>query len=412
MTIARTCRFCAAPLNHIFLDLGSTALANRNLRPGEEPDEQSYPLVARVCDRCFLIQVDEVVPPEAIFSDYDYFSAVSGSWVSHAERYVNMAIKRFHLEPQSLVLEVASNDGYLLQHMVKAGIPVLGIEPAANVAEAARARGVPTRCLFFSRKTAETLLAEGVSADLTIANNVLAHVPAIGDFVAGFATILKPNGVATFEFPHVLNLIEQLQFDTIYHEHFSYLSLLAVEQIFAAAGLRVFDVEKLPTHGGSLRVYACREEASHTETAHVASVRQREQAARLDSLGGYAGFATKVETVKQDFRAFLAAAKGEGKRIAAYGAAAKGNTFLNACNTTSADIIEVYDQNPVKQGKLLPGTHIPIVPPNRVVVTRPDYLLILPWNLSNEVTRTMRQISEWGGRFVTAVPHVKIFAAD
>lgn len=412
MILARPCRFCAAPLDHVLVDLGRTALANRNLRPGEEPSEQTYPLVARVCDRCFLIQVDAVVPPDAIFSDYDYFSAVSESWVAHAKRYVDMAIKRFNLGQQSLVLEVASNDGYLLQHMVQAGIPVLGIEPAANVAEAARARGVPTQCLFFGRKTAEALRSQGIAADLTIANNVLAHVPAIGDFAAGFAAILKPDGVATFEFPHVLNLIEQLQFDTIYHEHFSYLSLITVERIFSAAGLRVFDVEDLPTHGGSLRVYACRANASHAETPHVATLRQRERAAHLDSLAGYTGFAAQVETVKQSFRAFLAEAKGSGKHVAAYGAAAKGNTFLNVCGTTSGDIIEVYDRNVVKQGKLLPGTHIPIVPPDRMAATRPDYLLILPWNLAAEISGTMRHLGDWGGRFVTAVPRVSIFAAD
>jgi SAM-dependent methyltransferase len=412
MNVAHTCRFCGASLNHVLVDLGCTALANRNLRPGDEQSEQTYPLVARVCDHCFLIQVDEVVPPDAIFSDYDYFSAVSESWVAHAKRYVDMVIKRFHLGPRSFVLEVASNDGYLLQHMVQAGIPVLGIEPAANVADAARARGVPTQSLFFGHKTAEALLAQGIAADLTIANNVLAHVPAIGDFAAGFATILKPDGVATFEFPHVLNLIEQLQFDTIYHEHFSYLSLIAVERIFTAAGLRVFDVEDLPTHGGSLRLYACRTNARHTETPHVATVRQRELAARLDSFAGYAGFASRVEAVKQGFRAFLAEARDSGKRVAAYGAAAKGNTFLNACGTTAADIIEVYDRNLVKQGKLLPGTHIPIVSPDRMAATRPDYLLILPWNLTAEVATAMRHLGDWGGRFVTAVPRLNIFPPD
>ena len=411
MSVARPCRFCAAPLAHVLVDLGHMALANRNLRPGEEPSEQAYPLVARVCDRCFLVQVDEVVPPDAIFTDYDYFSAVSETWVAHAKRYVDMAIKRFDLGPQSLVLEVASNDGYLLQHVVQAGIPVLGVEPATNVAEAARARGVPTECLFFGRETAEALRSRGFAADLTIANNVLAHVPAIGDFAAGFAAILKPHGVSTFEFPHVLNLVEQLQFDTIYHEHFSYLSLIAVERVFATAGLRVFDVETLPTHGGSLRLYACLDDASHAETPRLAAMRQRERAAHLDSVAGYAGFAARVETVKQDFHAFLAEAKRTGKSVAGYGAAAKGNTFLNACGATQNDIIEVYDRNAVKQGKLLPGTHIPIVSPDRMAVTRPDYLVILPWNLAEEVASTMRHLGEWGGRFVTAVPRVKIFSA-
>jgi len=405
---ARKCRFCAAPLEQVLVDLGATPLANRNLRPGEEGSEQSYPLIARVCDRCHLVQVDDSVPPDAIFSDYDYFSSTSDSWVAHAKAYAEAMIARFALDGGSRVVEIASNDGYLLRHFMTAGIPVLGIEPAANVAEVARAAGVPTDVAFFGVETAEALVARGAGADFTAANNVLAHVPAINDFVAGFAILLKPQGVATFEFPHVLNLIERLQFDTIYHEHFSYLSLLTVERIFAANGLRVFDAEEIPTHGGSLRVFACRADANHPTNDRVAALRAREQAAHLDERRGYEGYADKVAAVKAGFLAFLAEARAEGRQIAAYGAAAKGNTFLNVCGVHAGDIVEVYDRAASKQGKLLPGTHVPIVAPERMAVTRPDYLLVLPWNIVDEVRRTMRHIGEWGGKFVVAVPEIRV----
>lgn len=406
---ARPCRFCGAPLDHVFADLGRTALANRNLRQGDI--EETYPLVARVCGACFLVQVDDSVPPDAIFSDYDYFSSVSDSWVAHAGAYAAAMIDRFGLGRESLVVEIASNDGYLLRHFVAAGVPVLGIEPAANVAKAAWADGIPTEVAFFGADTAKELLARGVRADLTAANNVLAHVPAIGDFVAGFATILKPAGVATFEFPHVLNLIERLQFDTIYHEHFSYLSLLTTERVFAANGLRVFDVQEIPTHGGSLRVFACPTDAVHATTQRVAALRRRERHARLDDTRGYQGFARRVERAKQGFKAFLAKAKIEGRKVAAYGAAAKGNTFLNVCGATTDDIIEVYDRGAAKQGKMLPGTHIPIVGPERMRITRPDYVIVLPWNLIDEVRHAMRHLGEWGGHFVTAIPDIQIFDA-
>lgn len=408
----RRCRFCAAPLDHVLVDLGRTALANRNLRPDEVGNEQTYPLVARVCDSCWLVQVDDSVPPDAIFSDYDYFSAMSDSWVAHASAYTHTMIERFGLGSQSRVVEVASNDGYLLQHFVDAGIPVLGIEPAANVAETARAKNVPTEIAFFGVESAKALAARGVAADLTAANNVLAHVPAMNDFVSGFTTILKPQGVATFEFPHVLNLIERLQFDTIYHEHFSYLSLLMTERLFEANGLRIFDVEELPTHGGSLRIYACKTDAAHALTSRVVALRAREKAANLHALRGYEGFAPRVALARKAFKAFLAKAKAENRKVAAYGAAAKGNTFLSFCGVTPNDIIEVYDRNSVKQDKLLPGTHIPIVHPDRMTSTRPDYLIVLPWNLITEVRYTMRHLGEWNGRFVTAIPFVQTWSAN
>ncbi|MFO1102255.1 MAG: class I SAM-dependent methyltransferase [Methylocystis sp.] len=407
------CRFCGAPLNHDFVDLGSTPLANSYVTEEEIARglDRSFPLHARVCDACFLVQVDAPVSSEAIFSDYAYFSSYSDSWVAHARRYADAMIERFGLGPRSLVIEVASNDGYLLQHFIARGVPVLGVEPAANVAEAARARGVPTEVAFFGKETARKLAARGVAADLTAANNVLAHVPDIGDFVAGFAEILKPDGVATFEFPHVLNLIRELQFDTIYHEHFSYLSLVAVERVLAANGLVAFDVEELPTHGGSLRLYVCRKGASHAPTPRLEAARSAERAARLDAIEGYAGFAEKVEAVKASFLNFLARAKAEGKTVAAYGAAAKGNTFLNVCGVNANDIVCVYDRSAAKQGKLLPGSHIPIRAPETIGETRPDYLVILPWNLREEIMGQMADIRSWGGKFVTAVPETRVLDA-
>jgi SAM-dependent methyltransferase len=404
------CRFCGAPLTTTFVDLGETPLANSYVSEGDAAAgrDRRYPLHARVCGECFLVQVDEPVRPEAIFSDYAYFSSFSASWVDHARRYAEAMIARFRLGPQSLVVEIASNDGYLLQHFHAAGIPVLGVEPAANVAPAAIAKGVPTEVAFFGRATAERLARRGVRADLVAANNVLAHVPDIRDFVAGFALILAPDGVATFEFPHLLNLIRQTQFDTIYHEHFSYLSLVAVEKIFAATGLRAFDVEELPTHGGSLRLFACRADAAHRETPRLADLRAKEREAGLDSLDAYRGFAPRVEAVKRSFLAFLARARAEGKSVAAYGAAAKGNTFLAVCGVGKSDIVCVFDRSTAKQGKLLPGSHIPILAPERVGDIKPDYLVVLPWNLIEEIKAQMGFIAQWGGRFVTAVPETRV----
>ena len=410
MTASPACRFCKTPLTHTLVDLGSTPLANSYLpvaRTGAAV-ERSFPLHARVCSKCFLVQVDDAVPPSEIFSDYAYFSSYSASWIEHARRYADMMRARFGLNEKSLVVEIASNDGYLLQHFRQAGVPVLGIEPAANVAAAAIKKGVATEVMFFGETTARTLEERGDTADLMAANNVFAHVPEILDFAKGFAVLLKPQGVATFEFPHVLNLIADIQFDTIYHEHYSYLSLVSVEKILQAAGLRAFDVEELPTHGGSLRLFVCKREATHKATPRLDAARAKESAAKLDRLDGYTGFAPRVIDVKMNFMTFLAGAKLQGKRVAAYGAAAKGNTFLNTCGVTANDIVCVFDRSLEKQGKMLPGSHLPILAPERIGEIKPDYLLILPWNLASEIKSSMAGISEWGGRFVTALPDLVI----
>ena len=408
---APLCRFCRTPLTHTFLDLGRQPLANSYLSAEQlaAGTEQTYPLHVRVCHRCFLVQADDAVPADAIFdADYAYFSSYSTSWVEHARRYAQAMARRFGLGPESLVVEVASNDGYLLQHFVAMDVPVLGIEPTANTAEAARARGVPTEVMFFGEASGCGLAAQGRRADLMAANNVLAHVPDIADFVAGFREVLKDEGVLTFEFPHLLNLIEKVQFDTIYHEHFSYLSLLAVEQVLRATGLRPFDVERLTTHGGSLRVFCCHMGSGHEETEALGALRTAEHAAGLDRIETYAGFAPRVEAVRAGFRAFLAAEKAPGRRLAAYGAAAKGNTFLNYCGTRTDDILAVFDASPAKQGRFLPGSHLPILAPDAVRDLRPDDLLILPWNLKDEIMSQMAFIRDWGGRFVTASPDTQI----
>ena len=411
MTATPHCRFCRTPLIHTFVDLGLQPLANSNLTAAQlaAGSEARYPLHARVCHACFLVQVDDAVPAEAIFDqDYAYFSSFSPSWVAHARRYAEAMTQRLNLGPESQVIEIASNDGYLLQHFVEMGVPVLGIEPAANTAEAARARGVATEVAFFNEETAKALAARGVRADLMAANNVLAHVPDISAFAAGFRQVLKPEGVLTFEFPHLLKLIELVQFDTIYHEHFSYLSLLAVEQVLRANGLRPFDVELLPTHGGSLRLFCCHADASWEETEALADLRVREAAAGLGMIDTYLDFTPRVEAVRDSFRSYLATAKAEGRRIAAYGAAAKGNTFLNYCGTTAADIIAVFDANPAKQDHFLPGTHAPILAPDKVRELRPDDVLILPWNLKDEIMTQLAYIADWGGRFVTASPRTEV----
>jgi SAM-dependent methyltransferase len=408
MTLIPNCRFCATPLTTTLCDLGNQPLANDYRMPGDKNPERSFPLHARVCPNCLLVQVDTSVPPDAIFSDYAYFSSYSDSWVAHAKRYADAMIARFGLGPQSLVVEIASNDGYLLQHFQAAGIPVLGVEPAANVAETARAKGIDTDVAFFGVETARRLAAEGKRADLMAANNVLAHVPDIRDFVGGFATLLKPEGVVTFEFPHVRNLIEKVQFDTIYHEHFSYLSLVAVEKVFAAVGLKAIDVEELPTHGGSLRLYAAPLQSSHQPSPRLDALRAKEHAAGLDTLAGYEGYAAKVAEVKRGFLAFLAQAKADGKKIAAYGAAAKGNTFLNFAGVTPRDIVAVFDRSLAKQGRLLPGSQIPIMSPDKIAEIAPDYLVILPWNIADEVMEQTRSLMPEGSRFVTAVPQIKI----
>lgn len=408
---APTCRYCKTPLTHTFVDLGRQPLSNSYLTPGQLAAgvEQAYPLHARVCHNCFLVQVDDVVPADAIFDEaYAYFSSFSTSWVEHARRYAVAMQDRFGLGPESLVIEVASNDGYLLQHFVAMDVPVLGIEPTANTAQAAIARGVPTEVRFFNVAAGRDLAQRGLRADLIAANNVLAHVPDISDFVGGFTEALKDEGVVTFEFPHLLKLIEQVQFDTIYHEHYSYLSLVTVEQVLAANGLRPFDVELLTTHGGSLRLFCCHAGSRHDETEALARLRASEHAAGLDRIEGYAGFTPRVEAVRDGFRAYLAGTKAAGRRVAAYGAAAKGNTFLNYCGTTAADIVASFDANPAKQGRFLPGSHVPILSPDAVRDIRPDDLLIMPWNLKDEIMGQMAFIRDWGGRFVIASPEVEV----
>lgn len=405
------CRFCSAPLKLDLIDLGEQPLSNAYLTRAQldAGNEGFYPLHARVCEACWLVQVDDPVAHDAIFDDeYAYFSSYSASWVAHAKRYAEAMATRFGLGPSSLVAEVASNDGYLLQHFVAMGVPVLGIEPTANTAAAAIAKGVPTEVSFFNRATGTALAERGIAADLMAANNVLAHVPDIADFVAGFPLVLKPEGVLTFEFPHLLKLIELVQFDTIYHEHFSYLSLLAVEKVLAASSMKAFDVEQLPTHGGSLRLFCARADSRHVETQAIRDLRTAEAAAGLGTREPYTSFRPRAEAVRDGLRAFLDRAEAEGKKVAAYGAAAKGNTFLNYARISALRIEAVFDANPHKQGRYLPGSHVPILAPSEITAVRPDYLVILPWNLKAEVMEQMALIRDWGGKFVIAVPSIEI----
>jgi SAM-dependent methyltransferase len=404
------CRFCGNGLSRSFADLGMTPLANSFLSIAElENPETFYPLHAYVCEGCFLVQLPAAAAPEAIFSDYAYFSSYSDSWLDHARRYVEGAVDRFELNERSLVVELASNDGYLLQYLVARSIPVLGVEPAANVARVAAERGVPTVVRFFGLETARELVAAGHAADLVVANNVLAHVPDLNDFVAGLSVLLKPGGAATLEFPHLLRLIESSEFDTIYHEHFSYFSLLTVEQVFASHGLTVFDVEELPTHGGSLRLYV--RPAGTTEPVvgpAVASLRDRELAAGLQRIETYDAFNESVRASKRSLLAFLVEAKEDGKSVVGYGAAAKGNTLLNYCGIRSDFLDYVVDRSPHKQGLFLPGTHVPIHEPDMVARTRPDYLLILPWNIADEIVQQMGYVREFGCRFVVPLPEPRV----
>jgi hypothetical protein len=408
---AHACRLCGAALQRSLVDLGSTPLANCFVTREQAAygADRPYPLRVLVCDRCLLVQVGESVPPEAIFAaDYAYFSSFTASWVAHAQRYAAEMTARFQLGAGSLVAEVASNDGYLLRHFQAMDIPVLGIEPAAGVAAAARRIGVRTEQMFFGADTAAGLAARYGRADLIAANNVLAHVPDLPGFVAGFAAMLRAEGVATFEFPHLLQLLQLVQFDTIYHEHFSYLSLLVVEHVLRDAGLRVFDVECLPTHGGSLRVFACHAEARHAPRPGLDAVRAQEAAAGLHRPETYDSFAPKVARIQHGFRTFVAAQRARGRRLAAYGAAAKGNTFLNSCGITASDMICVADRNPAKQGKLLPGSHIPVVSPEALAAARPDDVVILPWNLAEEVAAELAPLRSAGTRLWVAVPEARV----
>jgi SAM-dependent methyltransferase len=411
MNSDRACRFCDTRLETTFADLGETPLSNAYVTREdiENGRDRAYPLVVRVCPKCHLVQADEVVQHSDIFdAHYTYFSSYSDSWVAHAGNYAYAMTTRFGLDGSSRVVEVASNDGYLLQHFVADGIPVLGVEPTTSTAKAALSKGIDTRIAYFGEAYGRQLVEEGIRADLTAANNVLAHVPDIADFVRGFTEVLKPEGVATFEFPHLLNLIRMVEFDTIYHEHYSYLSLLVVERIFVACGLKVFDVEKLSTHGGSLRVFASRDGAPHARRPAVDTVLAEERAAGLDTVDGYAGFQERIEASCASFRTFLKAAHGEGKTVAAYGAAAKGNTFFNVCGVTNDDIKLIADRSHAKQGKYLPGSHIPIVAPERLIELQPDYVVIVPWNLTDEIRAQMSVLEERGTRFVIAIPETKL----
>jgi SAM-dependent methyltransferase len=403
------CRFCGAPLNHAFVDLGMSPLSNAYLTEPQLLDpEPFYPLKVFVCDDCLLVQLPVFEPPENIFKDYAYFSSVSGSWLRHCERYADAMRDRLSLDSSCLVMEVASNDGYLLQYFQKAGVPVLGVEPAANVAEAAVAAGIPTVVRFFGTRTADDLVAQGYRADLLIGNNVFAHVPDVNDFVEGLRRVLKPDGVLTLEFPHLARLMEQRQFDTIYHEHFSYISFAAAKRILAAHGLAVFDVEELPTHGGSLRVFAARTEAGREVESTVPALLEREDDEGLTQLQHYLGFDAEVAKVKRDLLSFLIEAREAGHSVVGYGAAAKGNTLLNYCGIRTDLLDYVADLSPHKQGKFLPGTHVPIVAPDRIRETRPAYVLILPWNLRAEIMEQLAYIREWGGRFVVPIPAVEV----
>ena len=404
------CRFCDQALRHTFVDLGMSPLCESYVPP-ERADamEPFYPLHARVCDGCLLVQLGNYVPAEDIFTEYAYFSSYSDSWVAHARRYAEMAIERFGLDEDSLIVEVASNDGYLLQHFVDRGIPALGIEPAANVAEAARARGVETIVEFFGRELATRLAGEDRRADLIAANNVMAHVPDLNDFVGGFAILLAPKGVLTVEVPHLLRLIENNQFDTIYHEHFSYFSFLTAQRVLAAHGLEVFDVEELASHGGSLRLYAQQAETGRHEVGErVRELAGRERALGFDTIEAHTSFSQQVFETKWNLLEFLIEKRREGKRIAGYGAPGKGNTLLNFCGIRE-DLLEyTVDRNPYKHGRLLPGTRIPIRPVEELERTRPDYILILPWNLKQEIMSQLSYVREWGAQLLVPIPTVEV----
>jgi hypothetical protein len=405
-----SCRFCAAPLRHTFVDLGMSPLCESYV-PADSLNamEPFYPLHARICDQCLLVQLEEFVAPDQIFTEYAYFSSYSDSWVAHARAYVEMAVQRFELGRDSLVVELASNDGYLLQHVVDRGIPALGIEPAANVAVAAREKGIETVVAFFGRDLAARLVAEGRRADLLAANNVMAHVPDLNDFVGGMEPLLAPHGVVTIEVPHLLRLVEENQFDTIYHEHFSYFSFLTARKVLFAHGLEVFDVDELSTHGGSLRLYAQRHSSGRRRvTSKVGALLERERALGFDTLEGHAGFSPQVEETKWRLLEFLIACRRKGKRVAGYGAPGKGNTLLNYCGIRT-DLLEfTVDRNPYKQGQFLPGTHIPIRHPEALEQARPDYILILPWNLKEEIVAQLSYTREWGARCVVPIPEVEV----
>ncbi len=405
------CLHCKTPLHQTFVDLGMSPLCESYV-PADQVNsmEPFYPLHVYVCESCFLVQLEEYVAPEHIFTQYAYFSSYADSWVEHMRRYAEMISQRLELGKDSFVVEVASNDGYLLQHFIKKGIPVLGIEPAANIAQVAIQKGVPTLVKFFDETTARELVAQGRRADLICGANVLAQVPNPNDFVKGMKILLQPRGVITVEFPHLMRLMAENQFDTIYHEHFSYFSWISVEKIFASQGLTLFDVEEIPTHGGSLRIYARHaEDDSKPVTARALEMRDREARAGLMRLSSYSGFSEQVKETKRKLLQFLVEAKRAGKKVVGYGAPGKGNTLLNYCGIRTDFIDFTVDRNPYKQGKFLPGTHIPIFAPEKIDEARPDYLLILPWNFKDEIMQQMARIRGWGGKFVVPIPEVTVY---
>ncbi|MBK8277202.1 MAG: class I SAM-dependent methyltransferase [Nitrospira sp.] len=404
------CRFCGTALQHVFVDLGMSPMANSYLKPHQlNRMEPFYPLRAFVCEQCFLVQLEEFESPDHIFSDYAYFSSFSDLFLQHAKEYVDMAMDRFKLGPDSYVVEIASNDGYLLQNFVKRGVPVLGIEPAKNVAEVAVKKGVPSLVKFFGVETARELAAQGRRPDLLIGNNVLAHVPDINDFVGGLKVLLGPSGVVTMEFPHLMRLMAFNQFDTVYHEHFSYFSLTTVAQIFSKHGLTLFDVEEISTHGGSLRIYARHDgDGSKPVTERLTALRTKEANAGFATLGHYLSFPEGVNETKRALLDFLIKAKREGKKVVAYGAAAKASTLLNFCGVRTDLVDYLVDRSPYKQGHWLPGVHIPIHDPERIKTDKPDYVMILAWNLKDEVMAQMAFIRDWGGKFVVPIPKITV----
>ncbi len=406
------CRFCHAPLTHVFADLGHAPPSNSYIRPEHLNDaEVYYPLKIWTCESCFLCQIDEFKSHSEIFSDdYAYFSSMSSSWLKHSEEFARKMIAEFALDQSSKVVEIASNDGYLLQYFKQSGIPCLGIEPTASTAKAAREKGIETREVFFGTQTAKELIADGWGADLTAANNVLAHVPDINDFLGGFKILLNQDGVASFEFPHLLQLVTHHQFDTIYHEHFSYLSLLSVEKIAAAQGLRIFHVEELKTHGGSLRVLMTHQNSkANPRRDSVDRVIKAEKAAGMGHMEFYHDFQPAINKVRLDFLEFIIAQQKTGKSIAAYGAAAKGNTLLNYCGIKEGMIDYVCDLAPSKQNTRLPGSHIPVMSPDQLKITKPDYIIIFPWNIKDEIVKQLSYTREWGAQFVVAIPELKVF---
>ena len=408
--VSQNCRFCSSNLNKIFVDLGKSPLSNSYLKESDFDKEKIYPLCTFLCKNCFLVQLEELETPENIFSEYAYFSSFSTSWLKHAKNYVDMIIPRLLLDENSLVIEIASNDGYLLQNFTDKNIDVIGIEPAQNVAKVAIEKNIPTITKFFNSQLSRDLVNNGKMADLIIGNNVFAHVPCLNDFIDGLKILLNPNGVITLEFPHLLQLMQHNQFDTIYHEHFSYFSLLTVQKIFDKHNLKIFDVDEISTHGGSLRLYVTHKDNNQIIISkNILSVLKKEKKFGLDKISTYDEFSKHINKIYFDLQNFIKTVKNESKSIICYGAPAKGNTLLNYCNISSDQIDYTVDKNPHKQNLFLPGTHIPIYSPEKIKETKPDYVLILPWNLKDEIMNEIEYIREWGGKFVIPIPKVKIY---